>query len=117
VVALFEQIRQKFGENKAKIHVFSDNGGYFRTEKVKAAAGQLNIEQHFIPTYSPNLNPIERGWKVQNKYVRNNIFFKSPTDFRAALRNFAEKIWPEICNTLTTWVNDNLGVIAQEPAA
>ncbi|MBD6969287.1 hypothetical protein G4170_22495, partial [Vibrio parahaemolyticus] len=43
----------------------------------------LNIELHYLhlPPYSPNLNPIERLWKVMNEYVRNNIYFSSKVEY------------------------------------
>jgi transposase len=112
VEMFFAEIRREVGEDK-KIHVFSDNGGYFKTEAVKAAAKELNLEQHFIPPYSPNLNPIERVWKVQNKYARNNVYFKSPTEFREALTHFAKTTWNEISGTLSSWVNDNFKVMSE----
>jgi len=43
---------------------------------VAEIATELNIKLHFLPPYSPNLNPIERLWKVMNEKVRNNRFFK-----------------------------------------
>ncbi|NQY38343.1 MAG: transposase [Alteromonadaceae bacterium] len=29
------------------------------------------IKRHYLPPYSPNLNPIERLWKVMNEHARN----------------------------------------------
>ena len=50
---------------------------YHRSELVRNAAKVLNIELHYLPSYSPNLNPIERLWKVMNEYVRK-IFISPP---------------------------------------
>jgi transposase len=113
VVSFFERVRQEWGA--PKIHIFLDKDGYFRTEKVRKAVERLNIELHFLPTYSPNLNAIETLWKVQNKYVRNNVFFKSPADFREALRKFAEEIWDTIREEMRGWINDNFRAISQKP--
>jgi transposase len=33
-------------------------------------AKELNIKLHYLPPYSPNLNPIERLWKVMNEHAR-----------------------------------------------
>ncbi|WP_235424876.1 transposase, partial [Vibrio vulnificus] len=41
-----------------------------------------------LPPYSPNLNPIERLWKVMNEYVRNNIYFSSKAEFTTAINEF-----------------------------
>jgi transposase len=38
-------------------------------------AKELNIKLHYLPPYSPNLNPIERLWKVMNEHARNNKYF------------------------------------------
>ena len=37
---------------------------------------------HILPPYSPNLNPIERLWKVMNELSRNNQVFKTFHDFQ-----------------------------------
>ena len=37
---------------------------------------------HILPPYSPNLNPIERVWKVMNEHVRNNEVFSSFKKFK-----------------------------------
>ena len=48
------------------------------------------ITLHYLPPYSPNLNPIERLWKVMNEYVRNNRFFKSAKEFKKEILTFFE---------------------------
>ncbi|WP_119963859.1 IS630 family transposase, partial [Candidatus Fukatsuia symbiotica] len=47
-------------------HVILDGAGYHRSQLVQDAALTLNIQLHYLPPYSPNLNPIERLWKVMN---------------------------------------------------
>ena len=49
-----------------------DNARYQRCELVKAAARELGIELLFLPSYSPNLNLIERLWKFVKKEVLNS---------------------------------------------
>lgn len=44
-----------------------DNAKYQRCEKVIEYAKELGIELLFLPTYSPNLNLIERLWKFVKK--------------------------------------------------
>ncbi|CAK2111697.1 transposase [Vibrio crassostreae] len=56
-----------------KIHIISDEAGYHRSDLVRDAAFVLNIELHYLPLYSPNINPIERLWKVMNEKSRNNV--------------------------------------------
>ena len=41
---------------------------------VKEAAERLAVELIFLPTYSPNLNLIERVWKLVKKLVLNTTY-------------------------------------------
>ena len=63
-------------------HVILDGAGYHRSQLVKDAASVLNIELHYLPPYSPNLNPIERLWKVMNEQTRNNRYYPSRQSFK-----------------------------------
>lgn len=66
----------------------------------------LNIELYYFPPYSPNLNPIERLWKVMNEKVRNNRYFTSPKGFREEIRRFFNEILPELAGTLAYRINN-----------
>ncbi|KFK58199.1 hypothetical protein JS84_17045, partial [Vibrio vulnificus] len=71
----------------------------------------LNIELYYLPPYSPNLNPIERLWKVMNEKSRNNVYFKSKRDFKVAIDHFFAVTLPEIAGSLTSRINDNFQVL------
>ena len=88
-----------------------DRAGYHRSEKVEQEAETQNIKLFFLPPYSPNLNPIERLWKVMNEQVRNNRFFKSAKDFRSEIDRFFEEILPDIGDSLSSRINDNFQVL------
>ena len=62
---------------------------------------------HILPPYSPNLNPIERVWKVMNEHVRNNEVFSSFKEFKTAVLDFFKNEWNDISNGLRTRVNDH----------
>ncbi len=89
------------------IHLILDQGSYNKSEVTKAVAEALGIKIHYLPPYSPNLNPIERVWKIMNEITRNNVFFKNPKEFKYALLNFFSSTWDEIKESLVTRVNDN----------
>ncbi|MCB1660242.1 MAG: transposase [Pseudomonadales bacterium] len=57
--SFFNQLREAYPA-APKIHIILDNSGYHRCQLVKDAAAEKNIELHYLPPYSPNLNPIER---------------------------------------------------------
>ena len=74
-------------------------------------ADLLKIELHYLPPYSPNLNPIERLWKVMNEHARNSVYFKNKRDFRAALAKFFKETLPEMGGVLTSRINDNFQML------
>jgi transposase len=110
IQAFFSSLREKEG-NKKKIHLILDGAAYHRTQAVKDKAKKLNIELYYLPPYSPNLNPIERLWKVMNEHARNNRYFESTKAFRAAIDEFFEITLPRIGGELSTWINDNFQVL------
>jgi transposase len=97
--------------NAPKLHVILDQSGYHRSEHVRKAALERNMELHYLPPYSPNLNPIERLWKIMNEQVRNNVFFESATSFRYAIADFFRKKIPLIKHILINRINDNFQLI------
>lgn len=88
------------------IHLILDQAGYHKSADVVSAARQLNIRLIYLPPYSPNLNPIERLWKVMNQHARNNRFFKNANDFRKAIDNFFVNTLPNIAEELPQRIND-----------
>jgi len=69
-----------------------DNAKYQRNKAVQALAVELNVRLMFLPSYSPNLNLIERLWgfaKRQSVYGKYHATFAS---FRAAIEKTLEGI-------------------------
>lgn len=71
-----------------KVHVFCDNAGYYRGNCVKEYLKNSKIELHFLPPYSPNLNPIERVWKFLKDRVIYNTYYEDFSDFQHAIFGF-----------------------------
>ncbi|MFH0258811.1 IS630 family transposase [Vibrio rumoiensis] len=94
-----------------KIHVILDGAGYHRSQLVKDFARMLNIELHYLPPYSPNLNPIERLWKVMHEHARNNVYFPTKASFKDAINRFFDVTLPKVAGSLTTRINDNFQVL------
>lgn len=59
-----------------------DNARYQHCRLVEEVAKTLNIELLFLPSYSPNLNLIERLWKFVKKSALNSRYQGSFADFR-----------------------------------
>ena len=93
-----------------------ENKTILDTEKL--TAGQLlnslksppphpKFVMHILPPYSPNLNPIERLWKVMNELSRNNMVFKTFNEFKEKVRAFFIDTWDVISDDFGTRINDN----------
>lgn len=106
IIEFMEKIREQYQDSKV-IHLVVDQAGYHKAQLVKDAAKKLKIKLVYLPPYSPNLNPIERLWKVMNEKVRNNKFFKSAKDFKENINKFFDKILPDIGASLDQRINDN----------
>lgn len=106
IKGFFGKLRQAYPQAQ-RLHIILDQSGYHRSQAVKDAAWSQGIELHYLPPYSPNLNPIERLWKVMNEQVRNNVFFESAQAFREQLALFFSTTIPKIKHTLATRINDN----------
>jgi transposase len=74
------------------ITVVLDNARYQRCELVQALARQLGIRLLFLPSYSPNLNLIERLWRFVRKQSLNSTWFDSFEQFQAAIDDCLNKM-------------------------
>jgi transposase len=63
IIDFFNKVRS-FYSTSGIINLILDGAGYHRSDEVKNAAEKLNIKLHYLPPYSPNLNPIERLWQI-----------------------------------------------------
>jgi len=100
----------------AKIHLIVDRGPYNTSLQTQESAKKHKIVLHYLPAYSPNLNPVERVWKVMNEYVRNNRVFASVKEFRSDILAFFNVTWPKISNSMRTRINDNFQILKSVPS-
>lgn len=74
------------------ITVVLDNARYQRCRYVVDLAATLNIELLFLPPYSPNLNLIERVWKLTKKEVLNSRYHTDFQQFHSAIQHFLSQM-------------------------
>ena len=67
------------------ITLVMDNARYQRCALVQETAKGLGIELLFLPSYSPNLNLIERLWKFVKKEVLNSRHHQDYKKFQGAI--------------------------------
>ena len=91
VCDLLEMIKRAC-DNDNPTTVVMDNAKYQRCNMVMELAVKLNIELLFLPSYSPNLNIIERYWKWLKKDCLNGKYYERFTDFKNAIDSSLSKI-------------------------
>jgi transposase len=86
------------------VTVVLDNASYHRAKAVRQCAEALDIELLFLPPYSPNLNLIERVWKLVKKLA---LTARTLSDFDA----FAESITQTVEQLETEHRQELLGLL------
>jgi transposase len=69
-----------------------DNARYQRNAVVQALAEELGITLLFLPSYSPNLNLIERLWKFMKRRALYGRYHATFAEFRAAIEEVIDGI-------------------------
>lgn len=90
-IQLLEMIEQKY-RVATEIFVILDNAKYHYSLSVQEFLNTSRIKLVFLPSYSPNLNLIERVWKFFKKKVLYNIYYEKVDDFRQACIKFFRNI-------------------------
>ena len=70
---------------KVPITLILDNARYQKCCLVRELALSLGIELLYLPTYSPNLNLIERLWKFVKKKCLYSMYYENFTLFKQAI--------------------------------
>jgi transposase len=91
VCELLQKIHDALGEEKL-VTVVMDNAKYQRCVLVQEFAEKTGIELLFLPSYSPNLNLIERLWKWVKKDCLNCKYYEQFSDFKKAINQSILKV-------------------------
>ena len=68
-----------------------DNARYQKCQVVSTLAAMLKIELLYLPSYSPNLNLIERCWKFTKKKVLYSKYYPDFLAFKTAISQCIEE--------------------------
>jgi transposase len=80
-------IRYLLQSTQGKLYLILDNARWHRSRDLKDffETNQDRLVLIFLPAYSPELNPIERVWRITRRQVTHNRYFLSLENLRIAL--------------------------------
>jgi transposase len=84
-----------------------DNARYQRNAIVQALAKELGITLLYLPSYSPNLNLIERLWKFVKRKTLYGRYHASFADFQAAIQKTLDELPTKHAEKLKTLMTLN----------
>lgn len=88
-IELFKTIESKHLD-LSTIYIISDNAKYYYSKNVRTYLETSRIVLVPLPSYSPNLNLIERLWKLFKKNVVYNKYYEKFLQFKNAVFDFFE---------------------------
>jgi transposase len=97
------------------IHIIMDNARANKNKKTEEFLKNSRIKAHYLPPYSPNLNPIERLWKVMREVKIYNRYYASCKDFFSEVRRFFSEEIPNMIGILQKRINDKFQIIRLNP--
>jgi transposase len=89
---MIELLGRIAGPSQGPTTLVLDNARYQRCKAVEAEAKRLGIALLFLPSYSPNLNVIERLWKFTKKRALRGKHYPDFATFRAAIDDCLDRI-------------------------
>jgi transposase len=114
VLSLLRKLREVYKE-AGKLYIICDNAKYYKKDTVILEAKELNIELVFLPPYSPNLNLIERFWKLFKKRILYNQYYEKFSDFKKVVEDFFDGGVKKYKSELKTLLTENFQIIGQQP--
>lgn len=110
---MLEKIERAYPTQTA-IHVILDNARYHHAKALKLwlESPKRRVKLHFLPSYAPHLNPIERLWGVMHAWVTHNQHYATFDAFTAAILKFFRKTLPDKWTKFRDTVTDNFRVIS-----
>ena len=89
------------------IVIVLDNARYQHCKLVEELAKEPGITLQFLPSYSPNLNLIERLWKFVKKKCLYNIYYATFDEFTAGINDGLSRVETDYKSELDTLMQPN----------
>lgn len=108
-IHLLETIKQK--QKTGKVYLILDNASYYHARIVKRwILHHPRFKLLFVPSYSPNLNLIERLWRFFHQKVTWNHYFETFEEFKSTTLTFFEDL-KQYEKELSTLLTDNFQLL------
>jgi transposase len=111
VIDFFQTIRERYPGKK--LTLIGDQGPYHTSKKTKAFLDENAswIRFVYLPPRCPNLNLIERLWKLMREHVTHNRYYPCFSDFKQAVTHFFDHQIHQIKDTVARRLRDNFQII------
>jgi transposase len=93
------------------VNVVLDNARYQRCKLVQDKAISLGINLVFLPTYSPNLNLIERVWKLVKSRVLNSAYHETFPIFCGNIEKFINILHTDFASEMESLITENFQIV------
>ena len=90
-----------------EITLVMDNARYQYNRQVWELASDLNVELLYLPPYSPNLNLIERVWRLVKSKCLRNKYYEDFGSFRGAIDQFLDSLSGENKDLMKSLLTEN----------
>lgn len=108
-IRLLEAIGEK--QKRGKVYVVLDNAKHHHAKRVKNwVLNHPRFKLLFLPSYSPNLNIIERLWKFFHQKITWNRYFETFGEFKSATLTFFKNL-KQHDTELTSLLTDNFQLL------
>lgn len=97
------------------IYVILDNARANKNKKLDEYLKSSRIKPIYLPPYSPNLNVIERLWKIMHESRTYNRYYPSSVDFFREIRHFFSEVVPRKIRSWKDRLSDNFQIINLDP--
>lgn len=105
-IELYKKLEEKYSDKRI-IWVYRDNARYYWNALVKEYLPTSRIVEVPLPTYSPNLNPIERLWRFFKREILYNQYYEKFSDFEKVVNQFFYDDFSKYKWRLSIFVTDN----------
>ena len=108
--------RIKEQNKRKKVHIILDNVGYHYAKNVRAVAKKLGITLIYLPSYSPNLNLIERYWGFLKKKLITNKYHETFEEFKRVILAFTKSKSQKLRNSLLKYIPEKFHLLEPAPS-